>query len=600
MARKPTFKAPAEVHYRECEFNRAALNEESRTVELCFSSETPVERGFGLEILDHTNPGSCDLSRLNSGGPLLMGHNPDDQIGVVESARIDAGDKKGRAVVRFSKSARAQEIFQDVKDGIRTAVSVGYRIGDLIRKEKVDGVEAYRLAFTPLEVSLVSIPADNAAGVGRAEQLSTTQPTEITMSTPTDTAPDLAALRAEVLKGEQKRTSELLAIGAKFGADTEARTFIGEGKSVEDFRAWVLENKFNAKPATQSAELGMSEKEKRNFSVVKAIRQLSSGKPLDGIEREASDAAQKLYKREGGINTFTIPHDMVTHKRADYTAGSNSAGGYTVQTDVLGASLIELLRNKMVTAKLGARNLSGLIGNVAIPRQATGATAYWLAETAAITESEGTFEQLALTPHRLGAYSEISKTLLQQSTVDMEGFIRNDLMTVLAIAKDTAALQGSGASGQPTGIVNTSGVGSVTFGGAATWPAVVSFETAVGSANADAATSAYVTTAAVRGAWKGIQKATNYPSYLWDSGSQPGEGMVNGYRAAVTNSVSSNKVIFGDFSQLVLADWGGIDISVNPYSGDINGLVRIVVQLWTDVGVRHAESFAVSSDAGNQ
>lgn len=596
MAKKITFKAPAEVHYRTATIDRAGINADAMTCELCFSSEAPVERSFGLEILDHS-PENCDLSRVQAGGPLLMGHNPDDQIGVIESARVDP-DKKGRAVVRFSKSARGQEIFQDVKDGIRSNVSVGYRLGALIRKEKVDGVEAYRLAFTPLEVSLVSIPADASVGIGRAEEITpetTTSQPEIIMPTITETTPDLAALRNEVLKGEQKRTAELLAIGAKFNADTEARAFVGEGKSVEDFRQWVMENKYSAKPVTQSAEIGLSEKEKRSFSVVKAIRDLATGRGLNGLEKEASEAACKRYGRENGLTTFTIPHDLATHSRADYTAGTNSAGGFTIQTDVLGTSLIELLRNKMITAQLGARNLSGLVGNVAIPRQATGATAYWVAENAAITESEGTFEQLSLTPHRLGAYSEISKTLLAQSTVDMEGFVRNDLMTVLAIAKDTAALQGSGSSGQPTGIVNTSGVGSVTFGGEATRAATIAFETAVASANADVNKMSYVTTAAVRGAWKGIQKASNYPSYLWDDGN-----LVNGYNAVITNSISSNKVVFGNFDSLILADWAGIDVSVNPYTLDTTGLVRVVVQILTDVGVRHAASFAVSADAGNQ
>jgi HK97 family phage major capsid protein len=596
MARKSKFQAPPDVFHREATFDRSAVNEEARTVELCFSSETPVERSFGLEVLDHEH---ADLSRLNDGGPLLVNHNPDDVVGVVESARVDP-DKRARAVVRFGNSQRAKEIFQDVKDGIRKAVSVGYRLGELVRKESIEGVAALRLGFTPLEVSIVSIPADATVGVGRADTTSTQQPT--TMAT-LITTPDLdeTKLRAETLKGEQKRTSELLAMGKRFNALDEATGFIGEGKSVEDFRAWILDNRFNttAQPKVDP-NIGMSDKEKDGFSIIRAIRTLASGKPLDGLEREVSDTAAKQYGRAVSGLGFIIPHDVATHKRADYTVGTNSAGGFTVQTDVLGASLIELLRNKMVAVKLGARTMSGLTGNVAVPRQASGSTAYWLSETGSITESEGTFEQLSLTPHRLGAYSEISKTLLAQSTVDMESFIRNDLMTVLAIAKDTAALQGSGAANQPTGIVNTTGVPTVTFGGAATLAKVVAFETGVATGNADVNGMAYVTTAATRGAWKGIQKATNYPAYLWDNGQAYGEGMVNGYRAVVTNSVSGDKVVFGDFSQLIVADWNGIDVSINPYVSDIAGLVRIVVQQWTDIGVRHAASFCVSTDSGAQ
>ena len=154
------------VLYREMELETRAIDPDKRTVNLSFSSTTPVRRFFGNEILDH-NARSVDLTRLRNGGPLLVGHNPDDQIGVVEHAEVDG--QRGRAVVRFGKSARAQEIFTDVQDGIRKQVSVGYRVNKMEEIDEVEGLETFRVVdWTPLEVSVVSIAADPSVGVGRA------------------------------------------------------------------------------------------------------------------------------------------------------------------------------------------------------------------------------------------------------------------------------------------------------------------------------------------------------------------------------------------------------------------------------------------------
>ena len=155
---------------------------------------------------------------------------------------------------------------------------------------------------------------------------------------------------------------------------------------------------------------------------------------------------------------------------------------------------------------------------------------------------------------------------------------------------------GQQAGAQPVGIVNTSGVdATVTFGGAPTWADVVAFETAIATANAAAASMAYLTTPGVRGSWKTVEAFASTGVTLWGR-----DQMVNGYNTEVTTSVPGNRVILGDFSQAVIADWDGMDIVVDPYSLSLNGQVRIVVQMLTDFGLRHPESFSVSVDAGNQ
>src|SRR3989337_1116814 len=181
----------------------------------------------------------------------------------------------------------------------------------------------------------------------------------------------------------------------------------------------------------------MSAKEKRQYSLLNAIRgmwlQKEGGKPFDGIEREASEAVAKMTGKKP--NGFFIPEDIF-NPRAVMQTGDGTKGGFTVGTDVLGGEMIEPLRNKTLIAKLGARQLSGLVGNVAIPRVTGGAIAYWLPETGEVTASEQAFGQLGLTPHRLVGDTAYTKELLMQSSIPVEAFIRDDLMRVLAIAID--------------------------------------------------------------------------------------------------------------------------------------------------------------------
>jgi HK97 family phage major capsid protein len=410
-------------------------------------------------------------------------------------------------------------------------------------------------------------------------------------------------VKANAKKDRDTEITEILAIAAKHNAVDLARKYISEGKSKAEFVEAMLREKFDAKPVSASAEIGMSAKEKRQYSLLNAIRGLwqsiEFGAKFEGLEKEASDTVAKLTgKTPGG---FFIPEDMMTfNPQAAMQVGDATKGGFTVGTDVLGGELIELLRNKMFVSMLGAKSLTGLVGNIAIPRVTGGATAYWLPETGQVSASDQAFGQIGLTPHRLVGDTAYTKELLMQSSISVEAFIREDLMRVLAIALDLAAINGSGSSGQPVGILNTTGIGAVTFGAAATWAKVVDFETQVANANADVGSLAYLTTPAVRGKWKGIVKFANTASPLWEKGSAPGLGEVNGYTAAATKQVPSDRVIYGNFADLLLASWAGIDVVIDPYSLKKSGQIEITITNWADIGVRHAGSFCASSDSGAQ
>ena len=567
-------------------FEREKIDEETRTVELAFSSEAPYERWWGIEILDHSKS-AVDLTRLKSGGPLLCDHDSRDQIGVIESVRIDA-DRVGRAVVRFGRSARAEEIFRDVIDGIRQNVSVGYAIDDLVLEAKSGDDETYRVTrWTPYEVSLVSVPADVTVGVGRADD----PVQEIKMSViETPAAPvDVAKIQAEARTAEQKRAAEIIAIGEQFALQGMAAEALRAGEPVDAFRSKVMEKLASRPLPNPTAEVGLSGGEKQRYSVLRALRALVDKDWTNaGFERECHQAILKRAGiAEAPNNGFYVPYEI---QQRDMTATTGNAGGYVVATDNLAGSFIDLLRNRAVVAQLGATMMTGLVGNVTIPKQTAAATAYWLTnEATAITESQMTLGQLALSPKNVGAYTELSRQLMLQSSPAADALVMNDLARVLALAIDLAALEGSGASGQPTGISQTAGIGSVT-GTSIDYAKVLEFQTDVAGGNALAANCAYVTTPAVASLLKQRVAFSSTASPLWEGGIL--DGNLQGFRAVATNSVTAASMVFGDFSQVVIGEWGMLELALNPYANFAAAISGIRAIQTVDIGIRQAGAFS--------
>ena len=567
-------------------FEREKIDQETRTIELAFSSEAPYARWWGVEILDHSKS-AVDLTRLKAGGPLLCDHDSRDQIGVIESVRIDA-DRVGRAVVRFGRSARAEEIFRDVVDGIRQNVSVGYAIDDLVLEAKSGEDETYRVTrWTPYEVSLVSVPADFTVGVGRAAD----PVQEIKMSViETPAAPvDVAKIQAEARTAEQKRAAEIIAIGEQFALQGMAAEALRAGEPVDAFRSKVMEKLASRPLPNPTAEVGLSGGEKQRYSVLRALRALVDKDWTNaGFERECHQAILKRAGiAEAPNNGFYVPYEI---QQRDMTATTGNAGGYVVATDNLAGSFIDLLRNRAVVAQLGATMMTGLVGNVTIPKQTAAATAYWLTnEATAITESQMTLGQLALSPKNVGAYTELSRQLMLQSSPAADALVMNDLARVLALAIDLAALEGSGASGQPTGISQTAGIGSVT-GTSIDYAKVLEFQTDVAGGNALAANCAYVTTPAVASLLKQRVAFSSTASPLWEGGIL--DGNLQGFRAVATNSVTAASMVFGDFSQVVIGEWGMLELALNPYANFAAAISGIRAIQTVDIGIRQAGAFS--------
>lgn len=615
------------VQKRTLSFERAVIDPSTRTLSLSFSSELPVDRWFGSEVLSHVS-GAADLTRLNDGAPLLFNHNPDAVIGVVENASIIDG--RGIAEVRFAQSADGIEMQQLVDDGIIRNVSFGYQINEMSETEP--GVFTAS-DWTPYEISLVSIPADPSIGIGRSDDQTETPETivlrastaieaetnlTLTKDNIMDTTVEISAAANNAVEAERARIKAIRSLGTKHNMGDLAESMIDNGRSIDDARTAVLE-KIGAtqQPIDQnSGNVDMSERQQREYSVVRAINAVMSNDWKNaGFEREIS---AELAKKSGkDTNGFFMPLNI----RAAYSTASAGTGGNIVATNLLAGSFIEALYNKAQIMNLGPTLLTGLVGNVAIPRQNAQTATYWVAENSAITEAEATFDQITLSAKQLGARSQYSRLMLQQSTPDIEMVVRNDLARVMALGLDAAAINGTGSSGQPTGILNQSGIGSVAMGtngaafvnGSTSSPSgldqVIQLERSVDVANALDGSLYYLANAKVVSALK--QLKNTYGEYLWqmtdDDTTAGTQGKINGFPVARSNQVPSNltkgsgtalsALIFGDFSSLVIGMWGALEILPNPYgSGYTAGAVDIRAMQTVDIGVRHPESFAAIKD----
>jgi HK97 family phage major capsid protein/HK97 family phage prohead protease len=693
----------------------SALDTETRTLRITFSSEEPVPRWFGDEVLSHA-PGAADLSRAAAGAcPLLFNHDMDDVIGIVEEAGVGA-DRRGYATVRFAKTARGDEVMGMVADGILRNVSFMYRVNKyLIESDPNDPDDDIYTAtsWTVYEISMVSVPADASIGVGRSlanEETGVRIEFIDKTRAPTQPPAPAAISSGEIMKRKHvlqeahqgdagaggggaaalpdaatmSRIARAFKTGNFAGLSVADRAALdnldadvrppapGAGPTAQDERARIVEigamcrehkldDAFREKLITDGVDIGtarglvltqlgnrgtqaplsnahnpdLTDKEKRNWSLIRAVAAVVNGSwEKAGFEREVSREIAKNVGRDPAERSFFMPMDLpfapseqharawrmagggsrVMQQRAPYLVGTAGQGGNLVQTQLLADSFIEVLRNTMVTPILGARMLTGLVGNVDIPRQITATGTYWVGESSAPTEGEATFDKVSLRPKTIGALSSMSRLMLLQATPAIEMIAREDLIAVMGLGADLAALSGTGASNQPTGIVNQSGVGSVvggTNGANLTFDHLISLYSAPRIANAPLANMAFAMNAKAYGYLATLKASTG--QYLWDPQgglTQASPDKVKGYGYAVSQQLRStltkgsssgicSELLFGNWLELLIAMWGITEIAVNPFdsTGFKQGDVWVRAFQTMDIGVRHGASFAIMSDA---
>ena len=608
--------------HRSAMFDRAAIDEAARTVSLAFSSETPVARWFGNEVLDHA-PGSVMLGRLQNAGPLLLDHDPSEQIGVVEGVTLGA-DRMGRAQVRFSRSEDAEAIFQDVRDGIRQHVSVGYRVHKMVLESTDGDTETYRATqWEPLEISIVSIPADTAVGIGRAAPTDQAFETVIEggtraltapVSTPapetsTMTAPDITVIenaRADALTQERTRTAEIAALGdlhAKRGGDKLAAQFIRSGKSLDEFRAALLDAAAK-EPVTDTVNL--NEREAKQYSYVRAIAAAlarAEGQAVSGFEAEISQDIERNipanYKRNGGI---FVPL-QVRSAISEALYNTSGKGASTVFTQP--GEFIDMLRNASVAVGLGARVMGGLTGPVSFPSQTAGVSVSWVAENSGtdVTATNATLSSVGLTPKTLQGTTAFSRQLMAQASMDVEAFIRQDLASAHALAWDVAVMHGTGSNNQPTGIYAAGSVNAVAMGGVPSFGKLIDMITEVLKDNALAGSLAFATTPGMAGKLaQTVIAASTDTNMIWSG--KLDNGTLAGYTARASNQVSSalgggseHGLIFGNWSDALIGMWGALELVVDPYALKKQGMIEVTSFQLCDIALRHPQSFCKATGA---
>ena len=629
--------------------SRGTVDTEARTVELSFSSEEPVLRTDFFEgerfyeVLDHS-PRHADLSELNNKAPFLDEHHG-PQVGVVENARLDK--KVGRATVRLSRNPRPQELLTDIEDGIRTKISFGYSLTKELERipGKKDEPETRRFAWIGREISSVSMAADNTIGVGRSadatlydtEVIAMDDDTDVTKrdDTGADDNKDVGAGKVQVEVAheegkakERKRCQDINQTAQYFArkhpqANELARKAIGEDWSFDEFRG-KLDEIIIAGAQRPDGEIvtsiGMERGDIENYSMLRVLDALiarhdgkSNWEKLAPHEVKCSTAVfEQLEKKgQGGreIQGLLIPWDVqrgshwgvsmadrqrafdlgLTHYRAPPMDTTENV--HLVGTDHLAQAFIEALRPNVVLGAAGMTMLPGLVGNVEIPKQTGTTTWYYLAEDADATDSEVPTDTVSLTPTTIAGAVPITRRLTKQSSPAVEQIVRNDLILGAAETIDNSGLNGTGANDQPTGIINTAGIGSVTFTslGNPTWAEVVEQETDVASANAQRGAGAYVMPPAMVGAGKTQPKDAGSGMFIIENNAQ------NGYPVLSTTQMAANTSLFGHYSQLLFGMWGVLDLTVDTATKVKSG--GIVMRAFQDIdfAVRHPQAWSLGS-----
>lgn len=601
-------------------------------VRLSVSSEEPYLRGYmydprtgkgihGYEVLGH-GEGEIDFSRMED-GLVIQDTHCGDQIGLMREPKVENGKLSGE--VEFCCGERAQEIRRDALAGLRRNMSVGYRVAEYrMVGEADDGEPIYRaVRWIPHEASFVNVPADATVGVGRSLE-------------------GKAAASPAVVKGETKSMDPSQVVEcfrlAKAGnvEHAEVDALVRSGKSFDEIRSELegrvekyqaeLREKANAnKPAMPApgevravVDESVEREVRRRYNLANVLRALAGDTSVDiGYEREVSDeivaqtgrkAAQGIIvpdfiraaanAADGGLMLGTPAFDAATASGG--VAGVGGAGSATVATNLLSGSFIEALRDALVLTGAGMQTLSGLTGNIAIPKGGKATAAWITAENGDASKTNPTFGQIEAKPHTVGAYTDITRKLLLQSSIDVQGFVVRELVYAIAWALENAGFNGTGANGMPNGLAAQIAQTVSFAAGAPTLAKVLEMVTKIDEANGNLGPQCFVGRPSV---WALLGGTIDWTSVAGADGTVGGvtsgrylldtaTNTVQGYRFVKSNIAPAKQLLFGDFSQLMLCLWSGTDIVVDQYSQCTKGALRVVALQDADFIVRQPEAFS--------
>ena len=491
-----------------------------------------------------------------------------------------------------------------------------------VEREKKDGNRTQLsglIDWEPLEISIVSIPADASVGVGRSNSIEDnvmpkpnveqeTETTEVGNEPKVQTV-DSKAERELTRKQELDRINAIRQMADEHDLEELGRKAIDEETSLSDFYRETLKaiGERNAKARTEEEKktgegigrVGLSESEQRDFSIVRVMDAIANpndrhAQKLAGPELEICADAEQRLGPDYNVRGVFIPSEILGGARA-LSAGTATDGAELVATNLLAGSFIDILRNSMATAQAGITMLPGLVGNVDIPRKTTASSATWIsAEDGDATVGEPQFDQVSLSPKDLGAFTEVTRRLLMQSTPAVEGIVRTDLAQAIGLGIDLAVLDGSGSSGQTTGISATTGINVKDLAAAdPTYIELVEIVRLVMEDNAIAGRPAWILEA---NGWEALSTTPKQGSGVEGNFILGDNGRVVGYPHFMSNQVTNEEYFFGDWSQCIVGEWGGLELNVDPYTNALKGRNRYIVFKTVDIGVRQPLAFCHAHD----
>lgn len=610
--------------------------------DVSLSSEQPVDRWFGREILVHS-PDAVNLERAQNGLPLLDSHDGRTRVGRLTNLKPVGSKLTGKA--RFSKIQAGRDA-KTLADEGHHEMSIGYQVDEYeVTPGKGDAPPTYRATkWTPLEGSMASVPADHTVGFGRSNsdkvpvirhlqpEKSGTTPGVTTMPDPVQPA-DPSKVAAEIVRRAKLH-----------GVPDKAAEWLEQGLTIDQVNERILEIRATPPVKQPPAELDLTEREAKEYSYCRAILAAAEGeKAAKSFELEISTELERTmptqYKRRGGV---MIPTSLRGLKGAQgqqargrlnpaQVAALNDAltragviDSVTVNAikevvfTVYGGELIEFLRNQARVVEMGARVLTGLSSPIAFPRQTADSSAFWVAEDsgADVTASNVTTDLVTLSPKTLMATTAYSRQLLVQASIDVEAMVRASIGYSHALAWDLAAVHGTGAGNQPLGVYNQTGVSVEDFSTYSTanqlnYPQLIDMTNKVASANALLGALGWLTNpgtaASALGKLKFPTAAIAQGQILWEGSIL--EGQMLGYKARATNQISKTMLnlastggakyglVFGNWSDLLIGQFGGaMELIVDPYSKKKQGLIEVASFQMCDVEVRHGPSFCVAKN----
>lgn len=557
---------------REFEINSESMSEDF-ILDFAVASNLPIKMSYGTEVLV-IGEENIKLDRLRSAGNIVFSHDKEEILGKVLDAYIADGLLRVKA--RFSEHS---EHFGMIKDGTLTSVSVGYLVH---RYENRDGI-LYAMEWEPIEVSLVAIPADITVGIGRSLDTNEIKVTPTVADSTVESKPIIKITKEEI---QMENTINYRGIGSQYGLSEADINFAERSALTEtQFQNLIIEKLQNKAVATRANDVELNEREVEQYSLARAILAFDPKSGVKaGFESEVSEQiARTLGKSTNGL---FIPQQVLER---DMSAGGTNLGKDFVQS-INPGMFVNYAFNTTLANKLGVNFITGLRENLQIPK-ITGATTFaWYSENGEIVQADPATGQITLAPKRGGASFNYSNMLLKQSNPSIEAYLVGHIRDSVAVGIDNAVFNGTGLLGQPSGILTSVTTNTVT-GTSFSHAKSLDFPAKIATANRLSGKLAYVTNPTVGALLKSREKSSGYPSYLITD-----DNKMAGYNVFESNQIGASTLLFGDFGMVVVGQWGGIELIINPYTNAKKGLVEITAQAMLDVAVLDEKAFCKSTN----